>query len=78
MFRLPALLLAFAAIGPAAAAHEIKVFASRLAAPEPGGKATIFLAWIASVQVQSPATDADKNQFDTDRHTATLTLEVWP
>ncbi len=42
--RLAALALLLA-VSTSAAAHEIKVFASQQAAPEAGGKATVYLSW---------------------------------
>ena len=53
-----------AAITAPVAAHEIKVFASRLALPEGGGKATVYLSWGHRVPVDDLVDAAPVERYD--------------
>lgn len=53
-----------AALALQSAAHEIKVFASQQAAPEPGTKATVFLSWGHRVPVDDLIDAATLDRYD--------------
>lgn len=53
-----------AGIAASACAHEMKVFASRQAIPEAGGKATIYLAWGHRVPVDDLTDAAAIERYD--------------
>jgi uncharacterized GH25 family protein len=48
----------------AAQAHELKVLASRLEAPEPGGKATVYLSWGHRLPVDELVDAAGLERYD--------------
>jgi uncharacterized GH25 family protein len=52
------------AVATTAAAHEIKVFASRQALPEGGGKATVYLSWGHRVPVDELVDAAPIERYD--------------
>ena len=63
-WRLPAALLLTAGLALPAVGHEIKVFASQQATPEPGAKATVYLSWGHRVPVDDLIDAATLDRYD--------------